>query len=268
MKLILIILILLFSLLFVYRITYIEPYEDLENIVPKFTNLNRFEDIQHVLYINLDERMDRREHTEQEFKRLGLPGLRVQAVKTKPGQLGCALSHVKCLEIAKENNWDHVMICEDDMLFVKDAQMVKDRFNTFLSRHKDWDVIALGINIIDGTYIDDSTARIQKAHCTTCYIVRKEYYDVLLNNFKISAERLYSKTINSEVDVIWQSLQKRDRWMTILPYLAIQRDGVSDIAGNGKEYLNYQNLLLDNLKNIKGYPEHEMKQNTVEVFKS
>jgi len=71
--------------------------------------------------------------------------------------------------------------------------------------------------------------------------------------------------MNSELDVIWHSLQRRDRWMTILPYLAIQRDGVSDIAGKG-EYLNYQNLLLENLKNIKGYSKH--KENTLAVFKS
>jgi hypothetical protein len=254
-----------FSLLFVHRITYIEPYEDLENIIPKFTTLNRFEDIQNVLYINLDERTDRREQAEQEFKRVGLRAQRIQAVKTKPGQLGCALSHIKCIEIAKEKGWDHVMVCEDDILFAKDAELVRQRINTFLSRHNDWDIIALGVNFIEGVYLDDSAAQIKSAYCTTCYIVRKEYYDILLNNFNVSAERLQNKTMNSELDVIWHSLQRRDRWMTILPYLVIQRDGVSDIAGKG-EYLNYQNLLLENLKNIKGYSKY--KENTLAVFKS
>jgi hypothetical protein len=256
MKTILLILIILFSILFVYRLTYIEPYEDLENIIPKFTQLDRFEDIHNVLYINLDERKDRKEQAEKEFKRLGLNAQRVKAIKMKPGALGCVLSHIKCLEIAKANEWDHVMVCEDDILFAKDTELIKKQFNTVLERHKDWDVIALGVNFSEGIYLDDSTAQIKSAYCTTCYIVRKEYYDILLYNFKISADRLKTKTINAEVDVIWHSLQKRDRWLSILPYLVIQRDGVSDIAGEGS-YQNYQTLLLDNLKNIKNYPSDE-----------
>ena len=262
MKNILLGLLIFFSLLFVYHEFHIEPYEDLENIVPKFTNLDRFEDIQHVLYINLDERTDRREHTEQEFKRLGLPGLRVQAVKTKPGQLGCTLSHIKCLEMAKENNWNHVMICEDDILFAKDAEMVKDRFNTFLSRHKDWDVIALGLVVKDGLYIDDSAATIKSGWCTTCYIVRKEYYDVLLNNFKISAERLQKKiSSNNGIDCVWQSLQRRDRWMTILPIIVIQNPDKSDIH-KSNDFLDNQKKMTDTLIHIKGYPTQERIKST------
>jgi GR25 family glycosyltransferase involved in LPS biosynthesis len=256
MKTILLILIILFSILFMYRLNYIEPYEDLENIVPKFTRLDRFEDIRNVLYINLDERTDRREQTDNEFKRVGLNAQRVSAVKMKPGALGCTLSHIKCLEMAKERDWDHVMICEDDILFAKDTDLIKKSFDTFLSKHTNWDVIALGILVIDGAYIDESAARITKAWCTTCYIVRKEYYDVLLHNFRIS-EQKQRQNKKGEVDVIWNSLQKRDQWMTILPYLVIQRPTKSDIRKIGKEMLDNQKIMCDTLKKIKNYPDEE-----------
>ena len=232
-----------------------ESYDDLVNVIPKTTRLDRFEDIQNVLYINLDERPDRREKTEQEFSRIGLKAQRVQAIKKKRGQLGCTLSHIKCLEMAKANNWDHVMICEDDILFAKDAQFVRERINTFLSRHKDWDIIVLGILPTDGVYLDDSAAWIKRAWCTTCYIVRKEYYDVLLHNFKTSAERLCRKVIGNEIDHIWKSLQRRDKWMTILPIIVTQVPGKSDIDVN--DFHDNQKRMYNTLKNIQGYPESE-----------
>ncbi|NBP59147.1 glycosyltransferase family 25 protein [bacterium] len=227
------------------------------NVIPKTTRLDRFEDIQNVLYINLDERPDRKEKTEQEFSRIGLKAQRVPAIKKKRGQLGCTLSHIKCLEMAKANNWDHVMICEDDILFAKDAQFVRERINTFLSRHKDWDIIVLGILIGNGIYIDDSAAWIKKSWCTTCYIVRKEYYDVLLYNFKTSTERLQSYIIiGNEIDQIWNSLQRRDKWMTILPIIVTQVPSKSNI-NESNDFLDNQKWMYNTLKNIQGYPESE-----------
>lgn len=264
---ILILLILLLSVLFIYHLYYVEPYDDLENIVPKNNQLDRFEDIKNVLYINLDERTDRREQAEGEFRRLGLNAQRVQAVKMKPGALGCTLSHIKCVEMAKEKDWDHVMICEDDILFSKDVEKIKEQFNKCLSRHKDWDVIALGVTIVKGKYLDDSTARIQEAWCTTCYIVRKEYYDVLLQNFNISAKRLRKNTPNSGIDQIWQSLQKRDHWLTILPIVLIQHGISSDIDMN-KNIEKDQLLMIRFFKNnIKNYPETERIKNHISLFR-
>lgn len=266
MKTILFILIILLSIIFIYRLTYIEPYEDLENIIPKFTRLDRFEDITNVLYINLDERKDRKEQAEKEFKRVGLNAQRVSAIKRKPGALGCTLSHIKCLEMAKEKDWDHVMICEDDILFAKDTDLIKKQFNTVLERHKNWDVIALGVAITKAKYIDDSTARLEEAWCTTCYLVRKEYYDILLHNFNISAERLSKDTINSGIDYIWQSLQKRDYWLTVLPILVIQHAEKSDIDLE-KDIKSHQLAMIECFKgNIKNYPKSKQDINHISLF--
>lgn len=266
MKILLLILIIVLSMNIVYRLTYTEPYKDLANTIPKSTRLDRFEDIRNVLYINLDERTDRRAQAEKEFKRVGLNAQRVQAIKMKPGALGCTLSHIKCLEMAKEKNWDHVMICEDDILFAKDTDLIKTQFNTVLKRHNDWDVIALGVAISKGKYIDDSTARLEEAWCTTCYIVRKEYYDVLLYNFNISAKRLRKNINNSGIDYIWQSLQKRDYWLTVLPILVIQHATNSDID-TGKNIKSHQLQMIDCFKsNIKNYPLSEQKWNHISLF--
>ena len=53
------------------------------------------------LFINLASRTDRLEHVISEFGKFGLTPERVDAVKMASGAVGCTLSHIKCLEIAK-----------------------------------------------------------------------------------------------------------------------------------------------------------------------
>ena len=58
--------------------------------------------ISNVLYINLNKRKDRLEHVKKELLKIGITGERFRAIKLKNGRLGCSMSHLKCLEIAKK----------------------------------------------------------------------------------------------------------------------------------------------------------------------
>jgi GR25 family glycosyltransferase involved in LPS biosynthesis len=80
--------------------------------------MNNISDIKHVMYINLSERQDRKIHVEEQLKILGIEAERFNAIKLKNGGIGCSMSHLKCLEKAKENNWPHVLIIEDDIKFL------------------------------------------------------------------------------------------------------------------------------------------------------
>ena len=73
-------------------------------------------DIKYCLYINLTTRPDRKVHIEGQLRGIGLNPTRFNAIKLKNGRIGCSMSHLKCLQIAKNNNWPYVMICEDDLL--------------------------------------------------------------------------------------------------------------------------------------------------------
>lgn len=241
------------------------PYNDIKNDQLKITRLNTFNDIKHVLFINLDTRPDRRIQTEKELERIGLQPQRIRAIQHRKGALGCVKSHIKCLEHAKENNWDHVMICEDDVQFILDVKLVQDRINTFLNRHKDWDVITLGNVIIKGEYIDDASARVYRALMSTCYIIRKEYYDVLLHNYKITANRFMMFCMYTlPLDQGWFSLQQRDKWYTILPLLAVQRIGKSDIAYVRQGEQRYH--ILKSVTHIRNYPPKERNMNQISNF--
>ena len=83
-------------------------------------DLKNINDLTNVFYINLESRPDRKEHIEGQLKTVGFPNVeRFNAIKMPngDGRIGCSLSHIKCLEIAKERGYSHVLICEDDTLF-------------------------------------------------------------------------------------------------------------------------------------------------------
>ena len=80
--------------------------------------LSNISDIKNAFYINLESRPDRKKHVEKQLKNIGISAERFNAIKLPNGALGCSMSHLKCLEIAKQNDWDSVLIIEDDIQFL------------------------------------------------------------------------------------------------------------------------------------------------------
>jgi GR25 family glycosyltransferase involved in LPS biosynthesis len=98
------------------------------------------------LYINLEHRKDRLEHVNKELLKMNINGERFNAIKTKLGAIGCTLSHIKCLEIAKERDYEYVFICEDDICFLR-PDMLKDSLQKFYDNKSiAWDVLLIGGN--------------------------------------------------------------------------------------------------------------------------
>ena len=74
--------------------------------------------LSNTLFINLTHRTDRLSHILDQFNGLGITGERVDAIQNSNGAIGCTLSHIKCLEMAIERNYEQVFICEDDITFL------------------------------------------------------------------------------------------------------------------------------------------------------
>ena len=75
-------------------------------------------DIKHCFYINLDRRVDRKQHVEQQLNNLGVPYQRFKAVQLENGAIGCSMSHLSILVKARKEQLPHVMIVEDDITFL------------------------------------------------------------------------------------------------------------------------------------------------------
>ena len=212
----------------------------------------------HVLYINLESRLDRHVHIKKELLKIGINGSRFNAIKMNNGAIGCSMSHLKCIQMAKENDWDHVCILEDDIEFL-DPELFKRQLATFLQNHTNWDVLLLaGNNMLPYQPIDETCIKVSNCQTTTGYIVQKHYYDALIENYKKSIE-LFMKNQDKphmySIDRYWFLLQNKDKWFLIVPLSVIQREDYSDIQGrktNFRKYMLDYNKVVTNGPNPNG----------------
>lgn len=210
-------------------------------------SLNSISDIKHCFYINLESRIDRKQHVEKQLKNIGIFDIstRFNGIKLTNGALGCSMSHLKCLETAKKNGWSHVLIVEDDISFLNPELFIK-QFNNFLSNHILWDVVLIaGNNMPPYNNVDDSCVKVTKCQTTTGYLVKSHYYDTLIHNFKEGINLLLKNTnqhINYAIDKYWFQLQNRDLWYLIIPLTVVQREDYSDIE---KRHTNYCKVMMD-----------------------
>lgn len=207
--------------------------------------MNSISDIKYAFYINLHNRPDRKQHVENQLKSIGINAERFNAIKMPNGAIGCSMSHLKIIENAKANNWEHVLIVEDDILFTNPSLFVT-QFNKFLSNHKDFDVALIaGNNIPPYTRIDDSCVQVTHCQTTTGYVVQQHYYDTLIKNYKEGILHLMKDPTNHRffaIDKYWFRLQEIHKWYLITPLTVTQREDYSDIE---KISTNYTPLMLD-----------------------
>jgi GR25 family glycosyltransferase involved in LPS biosynthesis len=188
-------------------------------------------------YINLEHREVRNKETITELKKLGIkkPN-RFNAITHKIPLVGCARSHIACLEKAKELNWDYVIIFEDDIKIESKKKLIQ-KFNKYINEDF-WDVLYLGCwNYLPPTKINNDLAKVIRAVCLHAYIVKSHYYDTLINHLKESVElKLINDVRENNNDEYIYTLQQKDNWYCLLPIHITQKNGWSD---NFKEQRYY-----------------------------
>ncbi len=200
--------------------------------------------IMNVFYINLDSRTDRKQLVENELNELEWKYERFPAIEKEDGRLGCSMSHLRVLMMAKERNLDYVVILEDDIHFQK-PRFFNEHFKKAITH--DFDVLLIAGNIRPPITPTDNPNlfRVQKSYTTTGYIVKNHYYDKLIQNYKMGILQLMKNPEQMgryEIDVFWDTLQQKDNWFIIMPRTVTQLVDYSDIL---KKNVNYDHLMLD-----------------------
>jgi GR25 family glycosyltransferase involved in LPS biosynthesis len=209
--------------------------------------------LKNILYINLDHRTDRLQQVNDEFtKKLNIEGLtnrvpeRFSAIRHPNGAIGCALSHIKCLEIALQRKYPYVFICEDDIEFLVPEHFLKAIREFEANPPKRWNVFIVSGNTVP-PYAQYNSSCIKVVNCqtTTGYITHYNYYEALIQNYKEGVSQLI-RNIGSEkyfaIDKYWKELQLSRTWYMLYPPCVIQRESYSDIE---KRVVNYASLMLD-----------------------
>ena len=151
-------------------------------------------------FINLPESIDRLENVNQQIVKYDLKNLeRVEAVTDPWHQTSCTKSHKKVFEIAKSRNEEIIAVFEDDFQINDKIKYYKNQvdllpklemvFNDL--KMVEWDVLLLGCNPkSDIVPITKHLGIIDKCSGGWAYIIKKNAYEYILNNFDYYRDRL------------------------------------------------------------------------------
>lgn len=199
------------------------------------------ENIDKILYINLEKRTDRKDEIETELKThlteddYSNKVERFDAIlNLDSGSLGCVRSHIETLKLARSRNYKYIIIFEDDFEFIIEKDEFYNNINELfkmVNNGLEFKVVMLSYNALnrfDYNNLLDLTTDVQTA---SGYLVNCKYLDALINCIEEGEHmlRLTGKHWIYMNDQIWKQLQG-DKWYLFKTRMGKQRAGFSDIG--------------------------------------
>jgi GR25 family glycosyltransferase involved in LPS biosynthesis len=193
--------------------------------------------VDQILFINLDNRKDRLEAITSQLKSQKVNMDKVHRITAHytpgNGHLGCAKSHLDAIKYASEMGYENIIVLEDDFKFAFDSKTTHQVFDKLFKNVKlnEWDVILL--THVHGKTVDTKYPFIKKitdAQTGSGYIVNKSYYPIMMSIFEkcvanMSKDKTRTSGVNWEqwaLDQVWKENQREDRWFTFDPLLGKQ----------------------------------------------
>jgi hypothetical protein len=192
--------------------------------------------------INLDEATDRWTHIQNVWKN-SFNLTRVPAIKHSPGWVGCALSHIKIIEEAKQRNDPYVLIWEDDCIpmnrngIITNPTIIKRLWDSILenlSKHTEkWDIILGGSSKIFPNSFSLDT------NLTTSFVKVFRIMNGFTTHWTLYNRSVYDKIIewkiikDCPIDVY---MYKHARVFVTLHFFGEQKEGFSNIENRQTDY--------------------------------
>jgi GR25 family glycosyltransferase involved in LPS biosynthesis len=221
--------------------------------------------IDHIFYINLEKRTDRREHIEKILQDYNLFDIseRYVAINTPhSGIIGCSQSHLNVLKLARERKYNNILILEDDFEFIVSLRELEIKIQALFENYPDYDVCMLS-HIVQNScdipeedqdiskVLEENDRMIQKdtlskektrhkkpefikkvldGQTASGYLVNSDFIDVLINLYEWSCPLLLNTNYHwlYANDMVWKGLQPDSKWYFFTPPLGKQIDGYSD----------------------------------------
>jgi hypothetical protein len=190
-------------------------------------------------YINLDDRVDRQIHMNNELTKFGLNDFvkRYSAIKAdvKTPQncmIASGTSHRNIIQYAYENDIENILILEDDVFFKDGAMELIEKSLESLSKLDNWDLYYISANVFDNPLklVSDNLMIIDGCYCVHAYAVHKRAYEKILK---------YDPNIDPPIDA-WLTQNHFSKYGGY-PLLASQIDSVSDNIGG---YIGYDQIFI------------------------
>lgn len=190
-------------------------------------------------FINLNRRPDRRAQFEGECVRMGIRSERFPAVSHPMPALGCTLSHLSVLKLARERGYERVCIFEDDFEFL----ISKEEYEELLTKiPADFDIVMLGWYLHTSAPYNETFGKVLAGTTTSAYIVHSRFYDTLIQRWEEAAmmfqRNIHAQDVNARYscDQYWRTLQPTATWLYTLKRTGRQRESFSDLVGEVVAY--------------------------------
>lgn len=234
----------------------IEENSYMNRIEIKYNNINNIFD--KIFVINLDHRKDRWNECITLFEKYGIknyerfsaisPNLKEIPYKQYqyfivnkkdwyvPGAVGCKLSHLNIIKLAKNRGYKNFLVLEDDFCIDK----ISNEFNTIIYKSmmelgSEWDMLYLGGNNLQKPVKINNNKYIHKAvktNTTHAYAMNSSIYDKCINEIN---------ECGTEIDEYYKNnVQNKCKCYCIFPSLIKQRESVSDIFKGSVMKYNFE----------------------------
>jgi GR25 family glycosyltransferase involved in LPS biosynthesis len=134
--------------------------------------------------ISVDERKDRREEAENQFRKVGLADkVEFVIVKRHPidAEKGIFESHMACLQSGIRDHARTILIFEDDVVFERFNPRVLEDCVRFLSTTSSWKIFFFGcLSSGSEKTMHDSVLKVRYRSLTHAYVVNREYAEILV----------------------------------------------------------------------------------------
>lgn len=197
--------------------------------------------IDKIIYINLDKRVDRKEEIEKELNQFDLKYERFKAIETPSfGSLGCYKSHLSILKLAREKKYKNILILEDDFEFLVSKEEFEKNISDFFALNISFDVCMLSYGLRQGITLEYNVInKVIEAQTASGYIVNNHYYDKLIELYETNLPLLEETNAHwiYANDQIWKQYQPSDNWFYFKTRLGKQRASYSDNTERFEDYL-------------------------------
>lgn len=192
--------------------------------------------------INLERRPDRWDECLTEFDKHGITDVnRFIAVDGKdltqslsgfmtPSRMALVQTNVQIIEEAIKNDYDSILILEDDVEF---GPQVVEMDSYFDSLPDDWDMLYFGgnhnthVGSPPPNIVNEKVCKLHNTYSTHCVAINKRAFQKVLDRIK---------KCDNALDVIYVELQNQLNVYSFYPVIATQRVSFSDIENRMTDY--------------------------------
>ena len=145
------------------------------------------------------------------------------------GAMGCKLSHLKVINIAKNRGYEKILILEDDVDFNPNTSMIFNEAVKQLNSFEPWDMLYFtGNHGRRYENISKNLIRIYGSHSTVGYAIHSRIYNQVIN---------YALNYCKHIDIFYKDIiHPFYNCYCIQPHLVWNMDGYSDIEQGFREY--------------------------------